>query len=101
MWCFHKYINQGRADTDRSHISSRPLARMPLTRPDYLKAEHRDLLARLTAACHEMTQLAACIRAFAQLLTSQPGNAETLARAGDLPSAVGPRGGAVWVKRAG
>lgn len=53
----HKYINQGRADADHSHLSARRLARMLLTRPDNLKAEYRDLLARLTAACPEMTQL--------------------------------------------
>ncbi|OQD51765.1 hypothetical protein BM536_038085 [Streptomyces phaeoluteigriseus] len=32
----HKYINQGRADADRSHISPRRLARMILARPDNL-----------------------------------------------------------------
>jgi hypothetical protein len=64
----HTYINQGRADGDRSHISSRRLARMILTRPDSLKAEHHDLLARLTAACPEMTQLAAVVGGFAALL---------------------------------
>jgi transposase len=64
---------------------------MLLTRPDNLKAEHHDLLARLTAACPEMTQLAACIRDFAQLLTPHPANADTLqlwiaqVRAADLP----------------
>jgi hypothetical protein len=62
----HKYINQGRADADRSHISPRRLARMLLTRPDNLKAEHHDLLARLTAACPEMTQLATFVRGFAE-----------------------------------
>lgn len=46
----HKYINQGRADAGRSHISARRLARMLLTRPDNLKAEHHDLLARLASA---------------------------------------------------
>lgn len=40
----HKYIGQGRADADRSHTSPRRLARMILTRPDNLKAEHHDLL---------------------------------------------------------
>ncbi len=49
----HKYINQGRADADRSHISPRRLGQMILTRPDNLKAEHHDLLARLTGACSE------------------------------------------------
>ncbi|MDJ0466761.1 ISL3 family transposase [Streptomyces sp. H27-C3] len=87
----HKYINQGRADADRSHISARRLARMLLTRPDNLKAEYQDLLTRLTAACPELTQLAVHIRAFAPLLKPQPENADTLdqwvaqVRAADLP----------------
>lgn len=37
----HKYINQGRADADRSHISPHRLARMILTRPDNLKPDQR------------------------------------------------------------
>jgi transposase len=87
----HKYINQGRADADRSHISARRFTRMLLTRPDNLKAEHHDLLARLTAACPELTQLATHVRDFAQLLTPHPGHADALARwivqvrAADLP----------------
>lgn len=76
----HKYINQGRADADRSHISPRRLARMLLTRPDNLKTEHHNLLARLTAACPEMTQLAAAIENFAQLLTPREGNSDGLSR---------------------
>ncbi|WP_220295243.1 ISL3 family transposase [Streptomyces sp. MBT84] len=76
----YKYINQGRADADRSHISPRRLARMLLTRPDNLKAESQDLLARLTAACPEMTQLASHIADFAQLLTPREGNAGGLSR---------------------
>ncbi|WP_410540483.1 ISL3 family transposase [Streptomyces sp. KL2] len=87
----HKYINQGRADADRSHISPRRLARMLLTRPDNLKTEQHELLARLTAACPEMTHLAAAVRDFAPLLKPQPGNADALTcwiaqvRAVDLP----------------
>ncbi|MFE6744216.1 ISL3 family transposase [Streptomyces sp. NPDC057686] len=87
----HKYINQGRADAGRSHISARRLARMLLTRPDNLKAGHHDLLARLTAACSEMTHLANAVRTFAQLLKPQPENADMLelwiteVRAADLP----------------
>ncbi|NVK80019.1 ISL3 family transposase [Streptomyces morookaense] len=87
----HKYINQGRADADRSHISARRLARMMLTRPDNLKAEHHDLLAKLTAACPEMTQLSSSIRTFAQLLKPHAGNADAhtrwivQVRAADLP----------------
>lgn len=87
----HKYINQGRADADRSHISPRRLARMLLSRPDTLKPQHRDLLARLTAACPEMTHLATAVAGFAELLTPQPGNADQLSlwmiqvRAAELP----------------
>ncbi|MEV0220382.1 ISL3 family transposase [Streptomyces sp. NPDC050704] len=87
----HKYINQGRADADRSHISPRRLARMLLTRPDNLKAEQHELLAKLTTACPEMTQLAAGIRDFAPLLTPHADNADALTRwiaqvrAADLP----------------
>lgn len=87
----HKYINQGRADADRSHISPRRLARMLLTRPDNLKAEQHELLAKLTAACPEMTQLAISIRGFAPLLVPHADNADALTnwtaevRAADLP----------------
>ena len=76
----HKYINQGPADADRGHISPRRLARMLLTRPDNLKAEQHQLLAKLTAACPEMTHLAAGIGNFAELLTPRAENADKLAR---------------------
>ncbi|MFB7224413.1 ISL3 family transposase [Streptomyces sp. NPDC056227] len=76
----HKYINQGRADADRSHLSARRFARMLLTRPDNLKAGHHDLLARLTAACPELTQLAARIGEFAPLLTPREENTDELSR---------------------
>ncbi|MEU2777723.1 ISL3 family transposase [Streptomyces sp. NPDC007162] len=76
----YKYINQGRADADRSHISPRRLARMLLTRPDNLKAEQHELLAKLTAACPEMTQLAAGIRDFAPLITPHTDNPDALTR---------------------
>ncbi|CAB61793.1 MULTISPECIES: ISL3-like element IS466 family transposase [Streptomyces] len=87
----HKYINQGRADADRSHISPRRLARMLLTRPENLKSGHRDLLDQLTAACPEMTHLATSVRTFAQLLKPRPENVDALdhwitqVRAADLP----------------
>ena len=87
----HKYINQGRAEADRSHISPRRLTRMLLTRPDNFKAGHHDLLNRLTAACPEMTQLAAAVRGFVELLTPRTENAVGLsrwiakARTADLP----------------
>jgi transposase len=53
---------------------------MILTRPDNLKAEQHDLLARLTAACPEMTQLVAVVGDFAQLLTPCAGNADAFSR---------------------
>jgi transposase len=86
-----KYINQGRADADRSHISPRRPARMLLTRPDNLKAEQHQLLAKITTACPEMTQLSTDIRDFAPLLTPHADNADALTgwiakvRAADLP----------------
>ncbi len=49
---------------------------MLLTRPEKLKAEHHELLAKLTAACAEMTQLAAAIRDFAPLLSPHADNAD-------------------------
>lgn len=76
----HKYIHQGRADAERSHIAPRRLARMLLTRPGNLNPGHRDLLARLTAACPEMTALATAVTGFAELLTPQPGNIDRLSR---------------------
>ncbi|MFF4908993.1 ISL3 family transposase [Streptomyces sp. NPDC001260] len=87
----HKYINQGRADAERSHISPRRLARMLLTRPGNLTAGQHELLTKLTGACPEMTQLAAVIRDFAQLLMPREENADGLShwiihvRAADLP----------------
>ncbi|MEV5283294.1 ISL3 family transposase [Streptomyces sp. NPDC052811] len=76
----HKYINQGRADADRRHVSPRRLARMLLTRPDNHKAGQHELLAKLTAACPQMTQLAARIRDFAPLITPHTDNANALTR---------------------
>lgn len=87
----HKYINQGRADADRSHISPRKLSRMLLTRPDNLRTEQHELLAKLTGSCPEMTQLATSIRDFAPLLAPHADNAHALTRwiaqvrAADLP----------------
>ncbi len=64
---------------------------MLLTRPDNLKTEQHELLAKLTAACPEMTQLATAVRDFAPLLTPHTDNADALTRwiaqdrAADLP----------------
>ena len=86
-----RYINQGRVDSDRPHLSPRRAARILLTRPDRLTAGQHETLARLTTACPEMTALASLITSFAALLAPDPGNDARLrqwitgARAVDLP----------------
>src|SRR5215472_15880091 len=86
-----RYINQGRAEGDRPHLSPRRAARILLTRPDRLTAGQHETLAGLTAACPEMTALAGLITSFAALLLPDPGNDTRLrqwttnARAADLP----------------
>jgi len=86
-----RYINQGRLDGDRPHLSPRRAARILLTRPDRLTAGQQETLAGLTAACPEMTALASLVTSFAALLVPDPGNDTRLrqwitgARAADLP----------------
>jgi transposase len=86
-----RYINQGRLDGSQPHLSPRRAARLILTRPDRLARGQQETLARVQAACPEMTALATLIRGFAALLAPDPGNAArlpewiTAARAADLP----------------
>jgi hypothetical protein len=86
-----RYINQGRAEGDRPHLSPRRAARILLTRPDRLTAGQHETLAGLTGACPEMTALTSLITSFAALLVPDPGNDARLrqwtndARAADLP----------------
>ena len=86
-----RYINQGRLDGSRPHLSPRQAARILLTRPDRLTAGQQETLAGLEGACPEMTTLARLIRSFAALLAPDPGNNArlrqwmTVARAADLP----------------
>jgi transposase len=86
-----RYINQGRLDSDRQHLSPRRAARTLLTRPDRLTAGQQETLAGLEGACPEMTALAGLIRSFAALLAPGPGNDARLrqwiagARDADLP----------------
>ena len=86
-----RYINQGRLDSDRPHLSPRRAARILLTKPDRLTAGQQERLAGLEGACPEMTALAGLIRSFAALLAPDPGNDTRLrqwitgARAADLP----------------
>jgi transposase len=86
-----RYINQGRLDGDRPHLSPRRATRLLLTRPENLTGGQQETLARIEAGCPEMTALAPLIRGFAALLVPDPGNATrlqewiTTARAADLP----------------
>jgi transposase len=86
-----QYIAQGRADSDRPHLSPRRAARLLLTRPDGLTPGQREILTVITAACPEMTAAASLVRSFAALLTPHPRNARrlqkwiTAARAASLP----------------
>lgn len=87
----HKYINQGRVESDRPAISPRRLARYLLAHPDHLKDHQRERTEAARAACHEMTALADLIHAFAMLLNPADGHARlltgwiTTAHAEDLP----------------
>src|SRR5215471_9405295 len=86
-----RYINQGRLEADHPHLSPRRAARILLTRPDRLTGGQAETLARIEAACPEMTALAALIRLFAEMLTPAGDNEARLqrwvtsAREADLP----------------
>ena len=86
-----RYINQGRLDSDRPHLSPRRAARILLTRPDRLTGGQAETRARLEAACPEMTALASLISSFAQMLAPARENEAglqqwiTRAREADLP----------------
>jgi hypothetical protein len=74
-----RYINQGRLDSGRPHLSPRRAARILPTRPDRLTAGQQETLAGLTAACPEMTALARLVTSFAALWpptrATRPGSA--------------------------
>ena len=86
-----RYINQGRLDSDRPHLSPRRAARILLTRPDRLTGGQAETRARLEAACPEMTALTSLISSFAQMLVPSRENEAglqqwiTRAREADLP----------------
>jgi transposase len=91
MNLLYRYITQGRVESDRPHLSPRRVTRLLLTRPDALSDGQQSMLSQLTAACPEMTSLAALVRSFAALLKPDPANEARLrdwtsaARASDLP----------------
>ncbi|HEX3493307.1 MAG TPA: hypothetical protein VHU92_28470 [Streptosporangiaceae bacterium] len=64
MNLFCRYTTQGRGESDRPHLSSRRVARLLLTGHGSLSDRQQALLARLAAACPEMTSLAALVRDF-------------------------------------
>ena len=86
-----RYINQGRLDSDRPHLSPRQAAHILLTRPDNLTGGQPETAARLASACPEMTALASLISSFAAMLAPDPANEKQLqqwithARSADLP----------------
>jgi transposase len=74
----YRYITQGRVEDDRPALSPRRLCRLLLTRPDTLRADQTELLHRTTNARPEMSQLAALVRVFAQLLIPADDNGDRL-----------------------
>ena len=101
-----RYINQGRVEGDRPHLSPRRAARLLLTRPAPASpAGQHETLAGITAACTEMTALAGLISSFAALLTPDPGNVGLLAqwitatRAADLPTSTPSPAASTWTSR--
>ncbi|MBC7277079.1 ISL3 family transposase [Nocardioides sp. NBC_00368] len=87
-----RYINQGRLDGDRSHLSPRKAARLLLTNPANLSDVQQKTVAQLSGACAEMTALTSLITSFAALLTPCDANDTqldawiTAVREADLPS---------------
>lgn len=74
----YRYITQGRVEDDRPGVSPCRLARLLLARPDNLKPDQHELLAKTTRACPQMSALAALVRAFARLLVPATNNADRL-----------------------
>lgn len=87
-----RYINQGRLNGDRSHLSPRKAARLLLTNPANLSDAQRATHAQLSGACVEMKALSGLISTFAGLLAPAENNATrldawiTAARDADLPN---------------
>ena len=86
-----RYLNQGRADGERPHLSPRRAARILLTRPDNRTDAQRGTAERLASACPEMKALNELTGSFASMLAPDPANEEkpqrrvTAARAAGLP----------------
>lgn len=70
----HKYLNQGRAESDRLMPSPRRLTSWILSRPTDLPARRRTHLDELLAACPEMTDLARLVGEFVVIMTERRGS---------------------------
>jgi hypothetical protein len=87
-----RYLNQGRADARRPHLSPRRATRIFLTRPDNRTGAQRETAERLASACPETTALDGLTGSLAAMLAPAPANEEKLqqwiaaARAADLPT---------------
>ncbi|MER7894560.1 ISL3 family transposase [Micromonospora sp. NPDC094482] len=68
-----RYLNQGRADAERTPPSPRRLVAWLLTRPEDLPTHYRSHLQELLAACPHLTVLAQRVGEFAGLLTQRRG----------------------------
>lgn len=87
----YRHITQGRAESERAHLSARRVTRLLVTDPANLSEKDRDLTATPAATCPEMTSVAELTGAFAQLLRPTPHNAGlleewiTAVRSAELP----------------
>ena len=68
-----RYINQGRLEGSRPHLSPRRAARILLTRPDRLTGGQQETLAGLEGACPQMTALAGADPLLRRPAGSRPG----------------------------
>jgi transposase len=85
-----RYLNQGRADTERIPPSPRRLVAWLMSRPERLPAHHGNHLDELLETCPHLQVLAGRIREFASLLTNRRGHDldawMTSVAADDLPA---------------
>ncbi|MDQ1740581.1 MAG: hypothetical protein QOE53_2233, partial [Pseudonocardiales bacterium] len=68
-----RYLNQGRADTERTPPPPRRLVSWLMTKPDNLPAHHHSHLQDLLATCPHLATLAQRVGEFAGLLTERHG----------------------------
>ncbi|MFJ2028617.1 ISL3 family transposase [Streptosporangium sp. NPDC087985] len=85
-----RYLNQGRADPDRTPPSPRRLVTWLMSRPDDLPPHRRRHLEELIPACPHLTALASRVRELAAILTQRRGHDLdawiSAVRADDLPA---------------